>query len=287
VHGNTLDGRPFIWSSGAPAIATVESAVGIVNAVAPGTAQITAMNGSAQGAATIQVTGPSTSPWPNEPVGFTTISDQPWDLLSSQNWVVEFGTASIGLDPAAPFSPPGVLTIIYPPGFVAGSAPGTLTEGFPPVKSLYVGMWWKVSNPWQGQISNVNKIAFMFPQSQGDMYMAFYGSPGGPYELRTITQFPGIDGPWLTPNVKNVPVTLGVWHRIEWLIVYNTTNSPPNGISRWWMDGQLIGDWRNVLYPSDAGMSVFKLSPTWGGVGGPVKAELDFYWYDHTKLSGK
>jgi len=286
VTGATLPGRAVVWSTSAPGVATVLSSAGVVTAVAPGSATITARAGNATGTATVQVTGPNTNPWPNEPVGFTTISDQPWDLLTLQKWFVEFGTATIGIDPGAPFSRPAFSPSPTRQGLsrvCTGHAHGGLRPDKESVHRTLVEGEQSVARPNQQREQDCVHL----PGKPGRHVHGVLRDAGGPYELRTITQFPGIDGPWLTPNVKNVPVTLGVWHRLEWLVVYNTTNSPPNGISRWWMDGQLIGDWRNVLFPSDAGMSVFKLSPTWGGVGGPAKAELDFYWYDHTKLSGR
>jgi hypothetical protein len=67
--------------------------------------------------------------------------------------------------------------------------------------------------------------------------------------------------------------------------VYNTTSDPPNGICRWWLDGQLIGDYTNVRYPSDP-LFVYKVAPVFGGNGRP-KTETDYYWYDHIHLSGR
>lgn len=54
AQGNPLGGRPVSWSSSNPAAATVGTS-GNVTAVAPGTATITAMSGTAHGTATITV----------------------------------------------------------------------------------------------------------------------------------------------------------------------------------------------------------------------------------------
>src|SRR5438552_18888935 len=48
---------------------------------------------------------------------------------------------------------------------------------------------------------------------------------------------------WLTPNVNDVPVALGAWHKIE---LYFKYNAPGTGVVRWWMDGTAIGDYSNV-----------------------------------------
>jgi len=287
ANGDTMPVAQIVWTSADTLIATVTDA-GLVTGVAPGTATITAASSGKTGSALVTVVRPGSGPWPNEPSGFNVISDQPWNLLTSLGWFVEFGTASIAADPTARLSPPGVLQILYPVGFAGGSAPGTLTHDLGPggVRQLYAGIWWKASNPWQGHASsNVNKIEFVFPAEGGDIYLAMYGHPGGPFELRVLPQFLNMPVEWLVPNVSHVPVSLGEWHRIEWLLVYNTTTSPANGIVRWWLDGQLIGDYFNVQFPTSP-LGYFKISPTWGG-GGETKTEVDYFWYDHAHLSGR
>ena len=73
-------------------------------------------------------------------------------------------------------------------------------------------------------------------------------------------------------------VTLGQWHRIEWWVDRTA------GVVRWWMDGQLIGDYSGVAFPS-GGFTNFEFSSTWGGIG-DSKTETDYYWFDHVHLSG-
>jgi hypothetical protein len=282
--GDSLPTAPITWVSANPAVALVD-ANGLVTAVEPGTATITAASQGRTGAAVVSVVPPGTGPWPNEPSGFRVITDQPWDLLTSLGWFVQFGAGAIGTDPSARLSPPSVLQIAYPVGFAGGEAPGTLTHDLGGVTQLYGGIWWKPSNPWQGHNTNVNKIQYVFTSGAGSMFMAMYGHPGGPYELRVFPQFSQAAGDWLEPNVNHIPITLGVWHRIEWLLVYNTTNDPANGICRWWLDSQLIGDYYNVRFPGEP-LTEFKLAPVWGGVG-DAKRELDHYWYDHVHLSGR
>ncbi len=280
ADGNTLPSRPVNWSSSAPSVAITYGA-GFVTGESEGVTTVVGEIGGLRDTARIAVTPAPAMAWPNEPPGFTTISDQPWDLLTSLNWVIQFGSATIGVDLTAPLSPPSVLQIIYPIGFTGGSAPGTLWRSFPGTKRLFVGTWWKPSNPWQGHSSNVNKIQFLFPASGGDIVMVMYGPPGGPYELRVIPQFPGLPSEWLVPNVRNVPVALRQWHRLEWLIDYSTGR----GTVQWWVDGLLFGDHRDVPFPS-GGMTEYKISPTWGGLG-DTKTQVDYFYYDHVHLSWK
>ncbi len=285
ASGDTLTDRLVSWSSTDSAVALAYGD-GRVTGISAGVAGIVATSEGKSDTASVTVVPPPTSPWPNEPPSFRLISDQPWDAVTSLGWVLQFGEPPVIVpDPTASFSPPNVLQMVYPMGFNGGEAPSTLTHELGGVTRLYVGMWWKASSPWEGHPSNVNKIAFLFPSSDGDIYLAMYGPPGGPYHLRVLPQFPGLPSEWLVPNVNLVPVSLGQWHRIEWLLVYNTTADPANGIVRWWLDGKLIGDYLDVPFPSGA-MSVFKVAPTWGGVG-QTKTEVDYFWYDHVRLSGK
>ncbi len=284
--GNVLTGRTVTWSSSAPTVASV-TATGLVAGLLAGSATIMATSEGQSGTAAVTVTTSPPPPppppgWPNAP-GYPTITDQPWDLLTALGWNLNNGggNATISVDAAAPLSAPSVIQFRYPAGFTGGSAPATAWRGLPNLRRIFVGLWWKASSPWQGHSSNVNKIQFMFPSSGGDIYMAMYGAPGGPYELRVLPQFPGLPSNWFVPNVTQVPVTLGQWHRIEWLIDYGTGG---NGVLQWWLDGVLLGDYRNVTYPS-GGLIEYQLSPTWGGIG-DVKAQTDYFWYDHVFITG-
>src|SRR5438093_1501743 len=286
ANGNVLSGRTVSWSSSAPLTATV-SGTGLMTGLAAGTSTVSATSEGQGGTASLAVTAdpppPPAGTWPHEPSSAAVIGDQPFNTLTtSDGWSIVDNTngwGSIVSDGTAPFSPTGVLQYLYPVGFTGGTGPAAEWHGLPGLSQVFVGLWWKVSNPWQGHASNVNKIAFLFPGSGGDMYIAMYGTPGGPYELKVIPQFPGLPSNWLEPNVAHVPVQLGTWHRIEWLINYN------GGVVQWWLDGQLIGSYTGVPFPSGT-MTEFKMSSTWGGIG-DSKSETDYYWFDHAHVSGR
>jgi len=52
------------------------------------------------------------------------------------------------------------------------------------------------------------------------------------------------------------------------------------------MDGQLLGDWSNVRL-SSLPLAAYKVAPVWGGAEPALKSEVDYYWYDHTYISGR
>jgi len=293
ADGNVLQGRQVQWSSNNALVAAV-SASGVVSGVVAGNATITATSEGVSGSAPVSVSllppppPPTGGMWPNVPDTYSVVTDQPFNPLSVLNWELIWnnnGYGTITSDASAPTSG-SVFQVKYPAGFNAGSAPATQYFPLGGRRNVFVGMWWKANAGWQGHESNVNKLQFLFPTSGGgDMYMTAYGPPGGPFELRVNLQFIGADGrSWLRPNVGSGIVSMGDWHRIEWLVEYNTNGA--NGIVRWWMDGQLIGDYRDVVFPS-GGFEEYKLSPTWGGMGGIAKQQTDYFWFDHVTISSR
>ena len=241
----------------------------------------------------------ATPGWPHEPTGFSSLTDFGFDdvipageqdtpIASSGWWTVFNGAGQVtrGTQGSAPRSPSYVAEFRYPIGFQAGSAPGTLFHPISPAKKeVFVGIWWKPSDPWQGHPSNVNKIMFLFPHGGGDMYLTMYGPPGGPYRLRSIPQFPGLASDWRLSNVDSTPVALGAWHRVEWYIKYATLPLGSDGVVKWWLDGVLQGEHHDLQTPADTGFETLKLSPTWGGAEQVSKTEEDFFWFDHVYMS--
>ena len=73
----------------------------------------------------IVVNNASVSAWPNEPAGFVTLTDQPWNATVGSGWNRRSGgTDVIFSDASAPMSPSNVLRYVYPIGLVDGVAPG-------------------------------------------------------------------------------------------------------------------------------------------------------------------
>jgi hypothetical protein len=175
-----------------------------------------------------------------------------------------------------------VWQFAYPVGYTsAGVAPGTEWSTMAPSQAMYVGFWWKPSNPWQGHSSGVNKLMFYYTGDPAglsqNMTIQMYGSGNGPFSTRMVGE--GFEDVPYWENVGSTsPLALGVWHRIEVLM-----NSPAGSL-KWWVDGNLVGSYTGVPYPS-YGFFQTEFSPTWGGVGGSNKTENDYFWFDQVHIS--
>jgi len=228
--------------------------------------------------------------WPNEPAGFTLLTDAPFSSMTADGWRVVQRTTingsgvAVASDSTAPVSPPSVLQFTYGVGFPGGYTPAAVFyDPQAHTKDTYFAFWWKPSDPWQNNSpSDVNKIAFMFTASGGDIFLMMFGT-GGTYTIRVEPEVPG-DVRRLDPNITATPVTLGRWHRIEWHVRYNSAAALRDGVTEWWLDGVLQGRYVDLHLPADAGIQEYQLAPTWGGVG-DVKRETDCYWYDHARIS--
>jgi hypothetical protein len=275
ASGNPLSGRVVTWATSNALLGTV-SGSGLVSGLAVGAVTITATSEGQRGTAAVTVTAaPPPGAWPNEPTGMTVATDMPWDAITALGWTTYQHAADVSTvaDASAPFSPVNVLQQRYPIGFVGGSSPGNANYTLPPgMRELYVGMWWKPSNPWQPHSSGVNKIAF-FKYADGTQQEIAVMRGTGPYYLEMERE--STETLWL--GFDNVPVTLGVWHRLEFYF------RPSDGTIKFWFDGTLVGSYTGRTFPNQD-WGYIALDPTWGGVG-ESKTETDYYWYDHTHVS--
>jgi len=303
ASGAVLTGRTVTWTSTALNVATV-SAGGLVSALLAGTTTITATSEGKSGTATITVTAlppPPSGSWPNEPVGFSLIGDYGFGdvipvtsdpiALGSSGWQAQWnpvGNGTLISDGGAAFSPSGVYQVKYPVGFVDGTAPSTVEHPLSTrTTELYWGFWWKPSNPFQSDASGVNKIAFIWTPS-GNTDLLYFDLSPNPWRIRCMDDLYAGGGPDAgrrdEPNVNTTVITLGQWHRIEIYVNYSS-GSNANGIVKWWVDGVLNGSYTNLKMVQDGGFNSVSFSPTYGGAGGDVKTETDYYWFDHTRLS--
>jgi Bacterial Ig-like domain (group 2) len=292
VTSNAKAPHAVTWTSSNGAVASVTQA-GVVWGLAAGGARIVATSGHRSDSATVTVvaavTPPSDSTWPNEPAGFTLVTDEAFAALNENGWrgLDRQTTNGSGLtlvtDPTAPLGTAGVLQFHYAVGYVGGSEPGVeFYDPAAPIKETYFGFWWKPSNPWQPHPSGVNKMAFLFTATGGCMYIMMF-SDAGTYTVQSEPTF-STDTRRLPPNVAATPVALGVWHRVEWHVRYATSGTSHDGVVEWWLDGVLQGRYADLQTPADAGFAEYQFAPTWGGVGS-TKTEADDYWFAHAHAS--
>jgi len=74
---------------------------------------------------------------------------------------------------------------------------------------------------------------------------------------------------------------------MEFVLQLNTIGQA-NGVFRWWIDGTLVMDYRDMIYVDAAnplGFFTFKFWPYWGG-GGGTRTRDDYIQVDHLYLSG-
>jgi hypothetical protein len=212
------------------------------------------------------------------------------------------------VDSSAPFSPPIVLEHVYPPGFKGGYEPAVDWYPLPDAGSVFVGFWWRASNPWQPH-TVVNKLTFIMqsePPSSGptsNTILALADSPfnpatnaaAGPWVVRVALEFGASNGHLPNsngddPGSRNLFGNSGPlirqgdgWHRIELLVMKSTTATSRDGVVRWWVDGQLAGDYATVNFDQRRFVE-FQFAPTWGGIG-QVKRQPDYFRFGPVRLS--
>jgi len=230
------------------------------------------------------------SNWPNEPAGWTLISDMPFTVAfpsgsDDQPYTDGWGITGYSRpqmlvtrvnDGTAPLSSPWVAQFSYPTGFTDGTEPGDIYRDMAGGTELYVGFKWKVSNPWQ-QHPTASKICFVFLGGGGSGGQIFFGMWGTPMLLRLTTEL-STENTNYDSNVTATPVSVGDWHTMELYL----RQSP--SLVEWWMDGVLQGQHTSIVWPVHD-FNQFQLAPTWGGNVGATKSEDDFFWYDHVRLS--
>lgn len=259
--------------------------------------------------------------WPNEPAGFTTLTDWAYDQMVTSpagrvtcganvwNQAAGTGSAAVVSDPEAPLSPPHVAQINYPAGLRSGTEPWVLyfIIGPPRGREYYTAYWWKASPQWEGDPSGINKISFWqdgLPANNANLIVMMNNQRQPAYFLTVTLQFnvatnghlvnaAGAGGVWhLFGNVNggNYEIVPGNWYRIELYFRGSTTPTSRDGIMRWWVTkhgdaaSTPVADYTDVNFDTPSFVQ-FSFAPTWGGASGVGKAQLDYYQMDHVYLS--
>lgn len=249
----------------------------------------------------------------NEPPAMVRVTDQPWNTLRvplppilerlrdllfpgwepDTLWSYLRRTSAadddIVTDPTAPHSPPYVLRIVYTPGCCANAEPSVHWIRLPAVQEAYTAWWMKLSDNWIPNPAGGGKMTFLWttPQGQGQVYTNLYHRGGDavtgwiegpPYRVGANTEWaPYGTRIWL-PNVAATGINPGEWHRIEFYYKWGTAG---DGIIRWWVDGELNGDYTGVIYPPALGFNQFEFAPTVQFAGPQTR----YLYVDHTIVS--
>lgn len=285
-NGNVIPNVMFAWSSNNSGVASVNGS-GLVTGAGQGNANVTASAGGRSAAATFTVSQPasggtggggggSSSAWPNRPSGWRTLSGST-DFRNGSNggWGVKFadGSRPAPRTVAISDSPVGSTheyRFDYPAGHSGGGGPEAYMNISGNPQSVYVGMWIRYSQNWQGHPSCINKYLYLATTQASNAWSAVWyeacGSGGSTLHSYQVNQTSGCGGAWRNESVL---FERGRWHRVE---VIQTVGNP--GRVRVWVDGRLTTDVSACV--SGSGMREATLSGIWGGVGGSVNSSM--FW---------
>lgn len=231
--------------------------------------------------------------YPNEPPGYTKITERGFDARIEDGWTDRPGQNFIIFpDPSVPRSQPNTGRAQFPLGFQGGSGPistGRSLGGN--YKEIYVSFWIRFSSNWDGHTAYVNKIWHIWINGVNRVYLTSQGVNAGPMQpqvnLQQVNENPVSRN--LTPNVTHSQLmTRGQWHRWEIVLRANTPGQP-DGRADWWVDGVQVGSYSGINYIVAGGNPRWTdvvWNPTWGGVGDVVPA-TQFMDIDHVYISGK
>lgn len=230
--------------------------------------------------------------WPNEPPGSTPLVECTFDTLDCGGQLLNvYNSGSIVEDNSTPGSPPrvGRASLFYPQTH-GGIALIYLKRA--PLREMYAGFWFKVNKEWQQNSVGTNKIFFLRAKDdlQGGTstngYWAVHGY-GNPMQLvwshNTGTQDNSHAcssdlGLMCYPNVGNGNIFVGRWHRIEAYLRASDCPICRNGIVRWWVDGQLAGNYTNINYGSKV-VNEWMWGQTWDGYSNALGRTVDVHQY--------
>lgn len=227
----------------------------------------------------------------------TLFTDQPWDSLGP--WQLNDNSsnkATLVTLAGLPFSPSGALQYEYPVGMLDGGqdnlGPGRADYYFPSSQQpteAYVGLWVKLSNPYQPDSSGVQKYMYLHDNNGiffSALWFEIYGPDAGSYRVSLVNQFHGCTDVRIDPNVTQTAIQPGEWHKYEAYVKLATTPVTNDGVVKVWVDGVLNIDRSDLctLGQVTNKLESVRLSGMWGGVG-TTKTETDYLWYDHTYVS--
>jgi hypothetical protein len=213
-------------------------------------------------------------------------NDQPWHDLKGNGWSYLRRASSreddIAADSTAPFSPPDVLRIAFTPDMPRDHEPSVHWISLPTVREVYALWWIKLSTNWTSSPAGGGKMTFLHatPNGQGQVYSGLFGATA-PHHVSVNTEWAPYGQRIWDPNITATPVDYGRWYRIEWYVKWESTRGAGDGIMRWWLNGILNGDHRDVRFPTASdGFHQFEFAPTLQ----EPPAQEQYMYVDHTYI---
>jgi hypothetical protein len=211
--------------------------------------------------------------------------DQTWDALTGNGWNYLRRTSSkdadIVTDVSARASPPRVLRITFTPGMSRDTEPGVHWIRLAETREIHASWWLKLSANWTPSPAGAAKMTFLHARDgQGQVYTALAGS-SAPHSMIVNTEWAPYGQKFWEPNVTTSAIAYDHWYRVEWYVKWESAPRAGDGILRWWIDGVLNGEYRNVRFPDEGtGFQQFEFAPT---VQKPPLAD-QYMFIDHTSI---
>jgi hypothetical protein len=249
----------------------------------------------------------------NEPVGYTVISDNPWDLVpvrgvsTPYGWIEDSDTSADNIstitDATAPqlsgFSDNKYAKCTFLTSLPAGSGPcmvyrpfASPSEEYP---KLFIGLWVRHETGWENNPGGGKSgVKFLWPagdQVTGTLTYCGFDNGGSLSEMLFQFYQQGAVDRIITPNLDataaDVWSRIGSWVKIECLLQANTNNSTADGALDVWVDGVHTHHHTDVNWQMQTSRKWMSLSwnPTFGGSGNSP-AHDQFQDISHIRISG-
>ncbi len=233
----------------------------------------------------------------NEPAGYTTFTNQPWNaipplppVLDPYGWRNSTSVQSrltIRTDAGAPGSPSKIMEGKFAKGVRGGTGPFNLELKFGRnVTRVYQCMWHKLSSNFTNNKNANVKFGFLLSpywsgSSSINHYFNLTPELGVHLQSSNLKLNRQMKSTWKTMNYGDE------WHKFEFLFLANTKGKQ-DGVARIWVDGNQVLNVADVQYfhagqtPKFIGLT---WNPTYGGGTNPVPFDM-FQWVDNWYVSG-
>ncbi|MEP6495569.1 MAG: Ig-like domain-containing protein [bacterium] len=249
---------------------------------------------------------PQAGSCPNEPSGFTTISDQPWDVAprystktTALGWTdigeaSSDGKLSIVADPTSPFPSANhnVISGLFRQGDPGGAGPFNTTRPFAAseqYKNLYICLYLKHSAGFDNTNGN-SGTKFLWPAGDETRLAATYNGFDSANMDFSFFQQGAVDR-ILAGNLNAAQARMdnrnGSWVRYEMLLTASSSDNTPDGQLHVWIDGVKTHQYTDVKWQMNAARKWSSLTwnPTYGGGLHPVPHD-QFQYIDNIRVSG-